>query len=147
MKQVVIASAVRTPMGSFNGTLAKLSPAKLGEIVIREALERAKVSPELVDEVYMGCVLQSGQGQGVARQASINAGLPVETPATTINMICGSGLKSVSLAVQSVLLGDNDIVVAGGTECMSSWHMQCPWLDGVIEWVMVKLLILWLMMH
>ena len=126
MKQVVIASAVRTPMGSFNGTLAKLSPAKLGEIVIREALERAKVSPELVDEVYMGCVLQSGQGQGVARQASINAGLPVETPATTINMICGSGLKSVSLAVQSVLLGDNDIVVAGGTECMSSSAYAMP---------------------
>ncbi|WP_432406798.1 acetyl-CoA C-acetyltransferase [Wukongibacter sp. M2B1] len=120
MKEVVIASAVRTPIGGFNGSLAKVSPAKLGEIAIVEALNRANLDPNKVDEVYMGCILQAAQGQGIARQASVNAGIPVETPATTVNMLCGSGLKCVSLAVQSVLLGDNDIVVAGGVESMSN---------------------------
>ncbi len=120
MKEVVIASAVRTPIGTFNGSLAKVSPAKLGEIAIVEALKRANLDPNKVDEVYMGCILQTAQGQGIARQASVNAGISVETPATTINMLCGSGLKCVSLAVQSILLGDNDIVVAGGVESMSN---------------------------
>ncbi|MHA1673378.1 MAG: acetyl-CoA C-acetyltransferase [Promethearchaeota archaeon] len=119
MKEVVIVSAVRTPVGSFGGALKTISPVELGKIVIKSALERANLNPELVDEVFMGCVLQAGYGQGVARQASMNAGIPYETPATTINMICGSGLKAVSLAYQSIMTGYNDIVVAGGTENMS----------------------------
>lgn len=92
---------------------------KLGKIVIKNAMDRISLNPELVDEVFMGCVLQAGYGQGVARQASIGAGIPVETPATTVNMICGSGLKSVALAYQSIVSGYNDIVIAGGTENMS----------------------------
>ncbi len=118
-KEAVIVSAVRTAIGSFNGSLASISPAQLGAIVINEALNRAKVAAKEVDEVYMGCVLQAGHGQGVARQAAILAGLPVEVPATTINMICGSGLKTVSLAAQTILAGDNDVVVVGGAENMS----------------------------
>ncbi|MEW9121374.1 MAG: acetyl-CoA C-acetyltransferase [Thermotaleaceae bacterium] len=118
-REIVIASAVRTAIGSFNGSLASISPGEMGAIVIREALNRANVKPENVDEVFMGCVLQAGHGQGVARQASVKAGIPVEVPATTINMICGSGLKTVSLGVQTILAGDNDIVVVGGTENMS----------------------------
>ncbi len=118
-REAVIVSAVRTAIGSFNGGLASVSPAQLGAIVINEALNRAKVAAKEVDEVYMGCVLQAGHGQGVARQAAILAGLPVEVPATTINMICGSGLKTVSLAAQTILAGDNDVVVVGGTENMS----------------------------
>lgn len=120
MKEVVIASAVRTPIGNFSGTLSKVQAAKLGEIAIKESLNRAGIDADKVDEVFMGCILQTAQGQGIARQAAVNAGVPVETPATTINMLCGSGLKCVSLAVQSVLLGDNDIVVAGGVESMSN---------------------------
>lgn len=119
MREVVIASAVRTPIGSYGGSLKNISPGDLGAIAIKEALKRANVSPENVDEVLMGCVLQGGHGQGVARQASIKAGIPVEVPATTINMICGSGLKAVSLAAQTILAGDNDVVVVGGTENMS----------------------------
>lgn len=130
MREVVIVSAVRTPIGSFNGSLKSISPGELGSIVIKEALERANLSPEKVDEVFMGCVLQGGHGQGIARQASINAGIPVEVPATTINMICGSGLKTVSLATQTILAGDNDIVVVGGTENMS----QAPYLLQKARW-------------
>ncbi len=120
MKEVVIASAVRTPIGNFSGTLSKVQAAKLGELAIKESLNRAGIDADKVDEVFMGCILQTAQGQGIARQAAVNAGVPVETPATTINMLCGSGLKCVSLAVQSILLGDNDIVVAGGVESMSN---------------------------
>jgi acetyl-CoA C-acetyltransferase len=119
MKKVVIASAVRTAIGSFGGTLKNVSPPELGATCIKEALKRAKVEPETVNEVFLGSVLQAGYGMGVARQASIKAGLPHHVPATTINMICGSGLKTVSLAVQSILSGDNEIVVTGGTENMS----------------------------
>lgn len=119
MKEVIIASAVRTPVGSFGGSLKDITPADLGAIVIREAVKRAGIQPEAVDEVIMGCVLQAGHGQGVIRQAAIKAGLPDTVPALTINMICGSGLKSVSLAVQSIMAGDNDVVVVGGTENMS----------------------------
>src|SRR5690554_3743453 len=132
MKEIVIASAVRTPVGSFGGTLAKVSAAKLGALTIKEALKRAGIKGEQVDEVYMGCVLQAGLGQGVARQASINAGIPVEVPATTVNMICGSGLRTVSLAAQTILTGDNDIVVAGGTENMS----QAPYVLPKARWGM-----------
>lgn len=130
MKEVVIASAVRTPIGSFNGSLKNISPGDLGATVIKEALKRANVSPEKVDEVFMGSVLQGGHGQGIARQASIKAGIPVEVPATTVNMICGSGLKTVSLAAQTILAGDNEIVVVGGTENMS----QAPYLIKKARW-------------
>ncbi len=119
MREVVIVSAVRTAVGSFGGQLAKVTPQTLGATVIKAALERIDLKPELVNEIIMGCVLQAGHGQGVARQAMIMAGLCVETPATTINMICGSGLKSVSLAVASIQAGDNEIVVTGGMENMS----------------------------
>lgn len=119
MKEIVIASAVRTAVGSYGGGLSSVSPEDLGAAVIREALSRAGVKPEQVDEVYMGCILQAGHGQGVARQASIKAGLPVEVPATTINILCGSGLRTVSMAAQTIIAGDNDIVVAGGMESMS----------------------------
>lgn len=119
MREVVIASAVRTPIGSFGGTLKDVTPMALGAIVIKEALERAKISPDQVDEVIFGCVLQSGYGQGVARQAAMQAGLPNSIPASTINMICGSGLKTVSMAAMSIMAGQNEIVIAGGTENMS----------------------------
>ncbi len=130
MKEVVIVSAVRTPIGNFGGALKGISAVDLGTIAIKEALKRANVSPALVDEVYMGCILQAGLGQGVARQASVNAGIPVEKPATTINMLCGSGLRTVSLAAQTILTGDNDIVVAGGTENMS----QAPYVSNQTRW-------------
>jgi acetyl-CoA C-acetyltransferase len=130
MKEVVIVSAVRTAIGNYGGALANVSPADLGALVIKEALERAGVKPELVDEVYMGCILQAGQGQGVARQAAIKAGLPAEVPATTINMLCGSGLRTVSLAAQTIISGDNDIVVVGGTENMS----MAPYLLPNARW-------------
>ncbi len=130
MKEVVIVSAVRTPIGSFGGSLAKVSPSDMGSLVIKSALEKINLDPAAVDEVIMGCVLQAGHGQGVARQSSIKAGIPQETPAFTINMICGSGLKSVSLATQSILSGDNEIVVCGGTESMS----QAPYLLKKERW-------------
>lgn len=120
MREVVIASAARTPIGSFNGSLSSVSVVELGEVAVREALKRAKVSPEMVDETILGCILQSGQAQGVARQIAVKAGIPVEKPAFTVNMICGSGLKTVQLAVQAIALGDADIVVAGGAENMSA---------------------------
>ncbi|MGB3367473.1 MAG: acetyl-CoA C-acetyltransferase [Acidaminobacteraceae bacterium] len=119
MREVVIVSAVRTAIGSFGGALKDVTPMDLGAIVIKEAIAKAGINPKEVDEVIFGCVLQSGYGQGVARQSALKAGLPNETPATTINMICGSGLKTVSLAAQSIIAGDNEIVVVGGTENMS----------------------------
>lgn len=130
MKQAVIVSAVRTAIGSFGGSLSTVSAVDLGAAVIKDALARINLDPAEVDEVLMGCVLQAGYGQGVARQSMIGAGLPVEIPATTINMICGSGLKTVSLAVQSILSGDNDIVVCGGTENMS----MAPYLLKKARW-------------
>ena len=119
-KEVVICSAVRTPVGSFNGSLAPMSAMELGSLTITEALKRAGVAPEQVDEVIFGHVLQAGCGQNSARQASMGAGIPKEVPAITINKVCGSGLKSVGMAMQSILAGDNDIVVAGGMESMSN---------------------------
>lgn len=124
LKEVVILSAVRTPIGNFGGPLAEVGAADLGALVIKEALKKAKVAPEAVDEVIMGCVLQAGLGQNVARQAALKAGLPIATPALTINKVCGSGLKSVMLAAQALMLGDAEVVVAGGTENMS----QSPYL-------------------
>ncbi|HMM30958.1 MAG TPA: acetyl-CoA C-acetyltransferase [Clostridia bacterium] len=118
-KEIVLAGACRTALGKFGGTLAEVPAAELGAVVIREAINRAGIKPNEVDEVYMGCVLQAGLGQNVARQAAIKAGLPVEVPATTVNNVCGSGLKCVGLAAALIAAGDADIVVAGGTENMS----------------------------
>jgi acetyl-CoA C-acetyltransferase len=118
-REAVIVSAVRTAIGTFGGALAEVPATQLGTIVIKEALNRAGVAPEQVEEVIMGMILSAGVGQGPARQAAINAGLPVEVPATTINKLCGSGLKAVALAAGAVLLGDADIVVAGGMESMT----------------------------
>ena len=126
MREVVIVSAVRTAIGKFGGSLTPLSAPQMGAIVIKEALNRAGVKPELVDEVIMGNVLQAGLGQNPARQAAIFAGMPVEVPAFTVNKVCGSGLKCVELAAQSILAGDNDIVVAGGMESMSNAPITVP---------------------
>lgn len=126
-QEIVIVSAVRTPIGNFNGSLKDVSATKLGAHVIKSALEKAGINPDQVNEVIMGNVLQAGLGQNPARQASIQAGIPQEVPALTINKVCGSGLKAVHLAMQSILAGDADIVVAGGMENMS----QAPYLlDG-----------------
>ncbi len=119
MEDVVIVSAARTPVGSFNGSFATLPAHRLGEIAIRGALERARVAPEEVSEVILGQVLTGAQGQNPARQASIAAGLPIEVPAWGINMVCGSGLRTVALAAQAIGEGDSRIVVAGGQESMS----------------------------
>ena len=118
-KRIVLAGACRTAIGKMGGALSTVKAPDLGAIVIKEALNRAGVKPEQVDEVLMGCVIQAGQGQNVARQASIKAGLPVEVPATTINVVCGSGLNCVNLAAEKILAGNADIVVAGGMENMS----------------------------
>ena len=118
-KKVVIAGACRTAIGKMGGGLSTTPAADLGAIVIKEALRRAGVPADQVSEVLMGCVIQAGLGQNVARQASIKAGLPVEVPAVTINVVCGSGLNSVNMAADMILAGDADIVVAGGTENMS----------------------------
>ncbi|MGN0661518.1 MAG: acetyl-CoA C-acetyltransferase [Faecalibacterium sp.] len=118
MKKIVIASACRTAIGKFGGTLANVPAAELGSIVIKEAIDRAGIKPEQVDQVYMGCVIQAGLGQNVARQASLKAGLPIETPAVTVNVVCGSGLNCVNMAAQMIEAGDADIVVAGGMENM-----------------------------
>ena len=118
-KKIVLAGACRTAIGTMGGALSTTSSQELGAAVIRDALRRTGIKPEQVDFVYMGCVLQAGLGQNVARQASLKAGLPVETPAVTINVVCGSGLDSVNLAAQMIQCGDADIVVAGGTENMS----------------------------
>jgi acetyl-CoA C-acetyltransferase len=120
MREVVIASACRTPIGSFNGSLSSLPAPKLGAVVIDEALKRANVPKEMVDEVIMGCVLTAGVGQAPARQAAVFAGLPTKVECMTINKVCGSGLKAVMLATQAIKLGDADIIVAGGMESMSN---------------------------
>ena len=118
-KKVVIAGACRTAIGKMGGALSSVSAADLGAIVIKEALNRAGVPADQVSEVLMGCVIQAGLGQNVARQSSIKAGLPVEVPAVTINVVCGSGLNCVNMAADMILAGDADIVVAGGMESMS----------------------------
>ncbi len=118
-KQAVIASAVRTPMGSFQGVFASIPATKLGSQAINEALKRINLSPDRVDEVYMGCVLSAGLGQAPARQASIGAGIPNSVGATTINKVCGSSLKAVIMASQAIVLGEARIIVAGGMENMT----------------------------
>lgn len=125
-KKVVLAGACRTAIGTMGGSLSTVPAAELGAAVIKEALNRAGVAPELVDQVYLGCVIQAGQGQNVARQASVKAGLPIEVPAVTVNVVCGSGLNCVNQAAQMILAGDADIVVAGGTESMSMAPFVLP---------------------
>lgn len=119
MKEVVIVSAVRTPVGSFCGTLGQIPAATLGSLVLKEAIQRAGITVDQVDEVILGNVLQAGLGQNPARQAAIKAGIPQEVPSWTLNVVCGSGLKSIVCAAQSIMVGDADIVVAGGMENMS----------------------------
>ena len=118
-KEIVLAGACRTAIGTMGGSLSTVPAAELGSVVIKEALARAGVPAEQVDHVYMGCVIQAGLGQNVARQASLKAGLPVTTPAVTVNVVCGSGLNCVNMAAQMIEAGDADIVVAGGMESMS----------------------------
>jgi len=120
MKEVVIVSAVRTPMGSFGGSLSSVSATTLGGVAIKGVLEKVSLTADRVDEVYMGNVLQANLGQAPARQAAMAAGLTQEVPCTTINKVCSSGMKSIMLAAQSIMCGDNDIVIAGGMENMSS---------------------------
>ena len=129
-RKVVIASAVRTPVGSNGGALKSLTAVDLGEIVAKEAIKRAGIKPEDIDETVLGCVLQAGQGQNVARQISINSGIPKEKPAMTLNILCGSGLRSVSLAAQMIMAGDDEVVLAGGTESMSN----APYLIQDARW-------------
>ena len=130
MKDIVVLSAIRTAIGSFNGSLKTVSAAKMGEIAVKAALEKADVSADQVDDLIFGCVLQAGLGQNVARQVAVNSGLPVATPALTINQVCGSGLRSVMLAAQALQSGDADVVIAGGTESMS----QSPYLMPKARW-------------
>jgi acetyl-CoA C-acetyltransferase len=126
MKDAVIVSAARTPTGKFQGALKGFSATELGSIAIKEAVKRSGVDPARIDEVIMGCVVQAGIGQAPARQAALKAGLPVEVSALTVNMVCGSGLRAVALASQSVKLGDADFVVAGGMESMSNIPYAMP---------------------
>ena len=118
-RKVVLAGACRTAIGTMGGTLSTTPAPDLGTVVIKEALKRTGIRPDQVDEVYMGCVIQAGLGQNPARQAAVNAGIPVEVPATTINVLCGSGLHCVNLAAKLIACGDADIIVAGGMENMS----------------------------
>ncbi|MEG2004691.1 MAG: acetyl-CoA C-acetyltransferase, partial [Bilophila sp.] len=120
MKEVVICSATRTPVGNFNGTLSPFKASDLGTLVIKEALVRANITPDMVEEVILGNVLQAACGQGPARQAALGAGIPVTSPAYSINIICGSGLKSAIIASQAIKAGDNDIMVVGGMESMTN---------------------------
>ena len=119
MKEVVIISAVRTPIGSFGGSLSSVSATKLGAVAIEGAMEKAGINYKIVDEVFMGNVLQANLGQAPARQAAILAGLSKDVPCTTINKVCSSGMKSIILATQTIMCGDNDVVIAGGMENMS----------------------------
>ena len=126
MGEIVIASACRTAIGTFGRTLKDVPAAELGAIVVKEAVKRAGIKPEMVDEVIFGNVLQAGLGQNIARQVTLKAGLPIETTAMTINIVCGSGLKSVALAANQILAGESEIVVCGGTENMSAAPYAIP---------------------
>ena len=130
MKKAVIVSAARTPIGSFGGAFASLSAVDLGVVAAKEAIKRAGIEPSMVEEVYLGNVLGAGLGQNVARQVSLGAGIPIETPALTINMVCGSGLRAVSMAAQFVESGQCDIVLCGGTESMTN----APYLLPKARW-------------
>ncbi|MEO5944952.1 MAG: acetyl-CoA C-acyltransferase [Ferruginibacter sp.] len=130
MKEVYIISAVRTPIGSFGGSLKGFTATQLGSIAIKGALEKAGVKPEIVNDVLMGCVIQANLGQAPARQAAKFAGLPNEVNCTTINKVCASGMKAISQAAQSIILGDADIVIAGGMESMSN----VPYYADAMRW-------------
>lgn len=130
MKDVVIVSAVRTPIGRFGKSLNNVTAVKLGEVAMKEAVARAGISADQIDEVIFGCVLQAGQGQSVARLAAMGAGIPKEVPAMTINKMCGSGLRTISLAAQAIKAGDADIILAGGTESMT----MAPYLVPKARW-------------
>ena len=130
MREIYVVNCCRTAIGSFGGSLKDVSAAKLGSIVVKEALNRAGVKPENVDEVMFGCILTAGLGQNVARQVSLGAGLPVEVPAYTVGMVCGSGMKSVIEGARAIACGDAEIVVAGGTENMS----QAPYALPAARW-------------
>lgn len=119
LRQAVIVSGVRTAIGSFGGTLSNVPASRLGAVVVKEAVRRAGIEVSMVDEVIMGNVIGAGQGQNIARQAAVYAGIPVEVPCMTVNKVCGSGLKAVVLAAQAIAAGDADVVVAGGTENMN----------------------------
>ncbi|HOB11595.1 MAG TPA: acetyl-CoA C-acetyltransferase [Syntrophomonadaceae bacterium] len=145
MREAVIVSACRTPVGSFGGSLKDVSARELGAITIAEAVKRAGLKPDIIDEVIFGCVLQAGLGQNIARQCALDAGLPVEVPAFTVNKVCGSGLKTVELAAQAIRAGDADIIVAGGTENMSATYFGLAKArfgyrmnDGKLEDLMIK---------
>lgn len=125
-KKVVLAGACRTAIGTMGGSLSGIPAAELGALVIKEAIKRAGIKPTDVEHVYMGCVIQAGQGQNVARQASIKAGLPIEVPAVTTNVVCGSGLNCVNQAAQMIMAGDADVVIAGGMENMSMAPFAIP---------------------
>ncbi|WP_282929466.1 acetyl-CoA C-acetyltransferase [Anaerococcus sp. Marseille-Q7828] len=129
-KKVVIASAARTPVGSYGGAFKTVSARELGAVAAKEAIKRAGIKPEDIDESILGCVLQAGNGQNIARQIALDAGIPIEKPAMTLNIVCGSGLRSVSLAAQMIIAGDCDVVLAGGTESMS----QAPYLLTDERW-------------
>uniref|UniRef100_A0A8D3EG66 acetyl-CoA C-acetyltransferase n=1 Tax=Scophthalmus maximus TaxID=52904 RepID=A0A8D3EG66_SCOMX len=142
-REVVIVSAVRTPMGSFKGSLAAVPATKLGSIAIKGAIDKAGIAPEEVKEVYMGNVLQAGEGQAPTRQALLGAGLTLGTPATTINKVCASGMKSIMMASQSLMCGHQDVMVAGGMESMSNvpyvMTRETPTYEGVrMEDLIVK---------
>ncbi|MBP2015444.1 acetyl-CoA C-acetyltransferase [Anaerococcus degeneri] len=119
-RKVVIASAARTPVGAYGGAFKTVTARELGAVAAKAAIERAGIKPEDIDESILGCVLQAGNGQNIARQIALDAGIPIEKPAMTLNIVCGSGLRSVSLAAQMILAGDCDVVLAGGTESMSN---------------------------
>ncbi|MCL1991590.1 MAG: acetyl-CoA C-acetyltransferase [Spirochaetes bacterium] len=144
-REVVLAGACRTAIGKYQGTLSNVSAAELGAVVIKEAIARAGIKPEQVDEVLMGCILQAGLGQNVARQAAIKAGISVAAPAMTVNNVCGSGLKCVSLAATLIAAGEADIIVAGGTENMTATAYALPLAragyrmgDGALVDLMIK---------
>ena len=129
-KEVYIVAALRTPIGSFGGSLSSLSATQLGGIVIKGALEKTGLSKDLVDEVMMGSVLQAGLGQAPARQAAKLAGLPDKVICTTINKVCASGMKAIALAAQNIILGEADIIIAGGMESMSN----VPFYNNELRW-------------
>jgi len=145
MREVVIVSAARTAIGNFGGSLAGISAVDLGVVAAKEAIKRAGITADIIEDVYIGNVLSAGLGQGVARQISVEAGIPVETPATTVNILCGSGLRTVSLAAQLIKAGDADVILAGGTESMSNAAYVLPKArtglrmgDGAIIDTMIK---------